>query len=118
MGVQAFRPEPPVERFDVGNIDRLAGPRDVKRHAASVRPQAEIPADELRAAAPPRSEPSSRRGRCSLDPPGSGEVMPAFQAHCGCARGRAWAEGGGRLLMTWLQAVGLGRAGQAGLLTD
>ena len=45
--VQALRPEPPVERFDVGIVCRLAGPGEVQRDVVGIGPQVQVAADEL-----------------------------------------------------------------------
>ncbi len=49
MLVQAFRPEPAVERLDEGIVGRLARSGEVERDALLVRPQVQIPRHELRA---------------------------------------------------------------------
>src|SRR3546814_1340717 len=49
MGVQAFRPQPAVERLDERVVGRLAGAREVEDDAALISPEIEIAGDELRA---------------------------------------------------------------------
>src|SRR3546814_16012464 len=49
MGVQAFRPQPAVERLDERVVGRLAGAREVEDDAALIIPEIEIAGDELRA---------------------------------------------------------------------
>ena len=51
--VQALRPEPPVERFDVGIVCRLAGPGEVQRDVVGIGPQVQVAADELGALVDP-----------------------------------------------------------------
>jgi hypothetical protein len=48
VGVQAFRPQLAVERFDEGIVGRLSGPTEVQRDAMGVRPKVQITRDELR----------------------------------------------------------------------
>src|SRR3546814_19132626 len=42
MGVQAFRPQPAVERLDERVVGRLAGAREVEDDAALISPKIEI----------------------------------------------------------------------------
>src|SRR3546814_5967492 len=42
MGVQAFRPQPAVERLDERVVGRLAGAREVEDDAALISPEIEI----------------------------------------------------------------------------
>ena len=42
MRVQAFRPELAVEQFDEGVVGRFAGPGEVERDAALIRPQIQV----------------------------------------------------------------------------
>ena len=51
--VQAFSPEPTVERLDEGVVGRLPWPREVERDALGIGPQVEIAADELGALVDP-----------------------------------------------------------------
>ena len=49
MAVQAFRPEPPIERLDEGVVRRFAWSREVECHAALVGPEVHVARDELAA---------------------------------------------------------------------
>src|SRR3546814_1403848 len=46
MGVQAFRPQPAVERLDERVVGRLAGAREVEDDAALISPEIEIRSEE------------------------------------------------------------------------
>ncbi len=47
VGVQTLRPQSTVKGFDIRIVSRLAGPREVKRHALGVSPQVDVAGDEL-----------------------------------------------------------------------
>jgi hypothetical protein len=49
VGVQTFRPELAVERFDEAIVGRLAGPREVERDIVCIGPEVEIARDEIAA---------------------------------------------------------------------
>jgi hypothetical protein len=59
--VQAFLPEPAVERLHDGVVRRLAGPDEVQHDPVPVRPLVEHPRRELRPAVHPQA-----RGHASL----------------------------------------------------
>ncbi|GGH50818.1 hypothetical protein GCM10011341_14060 [Frigidibacter albus] len=47
MLVQAFGPEPAIERFNGGVVGRLARAREVENNAALIRPEVNVARDEL-----------------------------------------------------------------------
>ena len=53
VGVQAFGPKSPVERFNEGVVSGLPGPGEVQDDAATVGPQIQVTGDELRALVDP-----------------------------------------------------------------
>ena len=49
MGVQTFRPEPAIERFDEGIVCRFPWAREVEGDAALIGPEVHVAGDELAA---------------------------------------------------------------------
>ncbi len=54
MGVQTFRPELAVERFDEAIVGGLAGSREVERDVVCIGPEVEIARDEFAAVVDPK----------------------------------------------------------------
>lgn len=63
MGIEAFVPESPVERFDEGIICWLAGAREVQLHAVFIGPAIQRLRDELGAIVHPNGTGRSAYGR-------------------------------------------------------
>lgn len=63
MGIEAFVPEPPVERFYVGVVGWLTWAREVQFHAIFIRLAMQHLRDELRAIVHPDGPGRSADGR-------------------------------------------------------